>query len=108
MRVNLIAEEEITKILEVLSEIRKEMGVKRNDPELDKMLERIDTNYIERSIIEQLQRAKKPWVDQLVKEFPDILKYPVQKPIQVVQSIATHHKEELNQIQQPPAKITPP
>jgi uncharacterized membrane protein len=77
LRVNLIAEEEITKILQVLAEMRQEMGIKRKDPELDKMLERTDTNYIERSVVEQLERANKPIFEQLAKEFPEILKYPV-------------------------------
>lgn len=93
MRVNLIAEEEITKILELLAEIRKELGIKKEDPELEKMIERIDTNYIERSIIEQLQRANKPWVGQLIKEFPDILTFPVRKPIEMVQKITNEHEK---------------
>lgn len=32
LRVNLIAEEEITKILEILAEIRQEMGIKKEGP----------------------------------------------------------------------------
>lgn len=78
MRVNLIAEAEITKILEILAEMRKEMGIKTKDQELDKMLEHVDTNYLERSIIEQLQRAEKPWGKQLADEFPQFIKHPVE------------------------------
>jgi len=93
MRINLIAEEEITKILQVLAEIRKEMGIKKTDPELDKMLERIDTNYIETSITEQMERAHKPWVSQLVKEFPDVLTYPVKKPIEFAAKMTSNNQE---------------
>lgn len=92
-RLNLIAEEEITKILEVLAEIRKELGIKKEDPELQQMIERIDTNYIERSIIGELERADKPWVNQLIKEFPDILTYPVKKPIEIAQKIVSRDSE---------------
>lgn len=76
MRVNLIAEEEITKALSVLAEIRKELGIKKEDPELNKMLERINTNYIEQSIINQLERANKPLTEQLVK-----------KPIELIHAV---------------------
>lgn len=70
LRVNLIAEEEITKVLELLAEMRKEMGIKKEDPELQEMLERIDTGYIESSILEQVNRANKSLAEQLLKEFP--------------------------------------
>lgn len=65
--VNLIAEEEITKILEVLAEIREELGIEKPDPELEKMLERIDTGYIERTITEQMKRANKTLVETFKK-----------------------------------------
>lgn len=54
LQVNLIAEEEITKSLEVLADIRNKVGVKKKDPELDRMLERINTSYIERSLQRQI------------------------------------------------------
>ncbi len=69
LRVNLIAEEEITKILEILADIRNEMGIKKEDPELNEMIERIDTDYIERSVMEQLNRASRPIAEQIKKEF---------------------------------------
>jgi len=71
MGVSLISEEEITKVLEILAEIRKEIGIKKPDPELEKMLERMDTSYLERTIIEQLQRANKPLVEKLLKELSE-------------------------------------
>lgn len=96
LRVNLIAEEEITKILEVLAEIRKEMGIKGVDPELETMLKRIDTNYIEQSVLDQMVRANKPLSEQLKKEFPDLLLYPVKKPVEILQTLAKN--EEFNGI----------
>ena len=54
LQVNLIAEEEITKALEVLADIRKKVGIHKEDPELDRMLERINTSYIERSLQRQI------------------------------------------------------
>lgn len=87
MRINLIAEEEITKILKVLAEIRHQVGIKEDDPELEKMIERIDAGYIERSIVGELERADKPWVKQLIEEFPDVLTYPVKKPWEIAHKI---------------------
>ncbi len=54
LQVNLIAEEEITKVLRVLAEIRKKVGITKPDPELERMLKRIDTNYIEKSLVNQV------------------------------------------------------
>jgi uncharacterized membrane protein len=59
MKVNMIAEEEITKILQLLSEMRNHMGIKSQDEVLEGMLKRTDTGNIEQSIIEQLHRADK-------------------------------------------------
>ena len=75
--VNLIAEKEITKILKLLAEIRREMGITRADPELDKMLERIDTAYLERKVTEQLKRANKPLVEQLLKDLSEAVPHTV-------------------------------
>lgn len=77
LQVNLIAEEEVTKILKVLAEIRQKVGITETDPELDKMIKRIDTNYIEQSIVEQIAKADQPLHKELLsalsKEFPDII-----------------------------------
>lgn len=81
LRVNLIAEEEITKILQILAEMRKEMGIKRRDRELEDMIQRTDTNYIERSVVEQLERANKPVLEELIR-----------KPMELVQDIADGDK----------------
>lgn len=77
LQINLIAEEEITKALKLLAEIRKKMGIEEKDPELDEMLERINTSYIERSLIEQIERANNTLArritEKLKTDFPDIL-----------------------------------
>ena len=75
MGVSLIIEEEITKILGVLAEIRREMGIKKEDLELDKMSHRIDTSYLERTITEQLRRANKPLVEKLLKELSETVNH---------------------------------
>lgn len=77
LQVNLIAEEEITKVLKLLAEMRKKMGIEEKDPELDEMVERINTSYIERSLVEQIEKANttlaKRITTKLKEEFPDIL-----------------------------------
>jgi uncharacterized membrane protein len=74
--VNLVAEEEITKILEVLADIRKELGIKKPDPQLDRMLERIDTGYIERQIMDQMDRANKSLIEQMKSSIPEPIVHP--------------------------------
>ena len=66
LQVNIIAEEEVTKILQVLSEIRQKIGITNQDPELDKMIKRLDTNYIEKSIVEQIAKADKSLYQDLM------------------------------------------
>lgn len=77
LQVNLIAEEEVTKSLKLLAEIRKKMGIEEKDPELDEMLERINTSYIERTLVEQIERANttlaRRITEKLKADFPDIL-----------------------------------
>lgn len=58
LQVNLIAEEEITKALEMLAALQKKMGVIEEDLELDRMLNRIDTSYIERALQKQLDHGQ--------------------------------------------------
>jgi hypothetical protein len=57
--------------------MRKEMGIKRRDEELEDMLKRLDTGNIEQSILNQLQRADKPIVQPIGKSLPQIIKGPV-------------------------------
>ena len=69
--------EEITKTLKLLVEIRKKMGITEKDPELDEMLERINTGYIEKSLVEQMSKANTTITsritNKLKSDFPDIL-----------------------------------
>lgn len=83
LRVNLIAEEEITKVLEVLADVRKHVGIKKTDPELEEMLQRTDTGYIERSILHQIQRAKPSLANKLANDFP-YLTAPIKKTAEVL------------------------
>ncbi len=75
MGVSLIVEEELTKVLGVLAEMRKEMGIKKEDLELDKMSQRIDTAYLEKTITEQLRRANRPLVEKLLKELSETISH---------------------------------
>lgn len=93
LRVNLIAEEEVTKLLEMVAEIRQKVGIKEKDPELEEMIKRIDTNYIERSVAEQMKKADISLVEKLREDFPDILTSPVRAPIRVVESIVNEVKD---------------
>lgn len=86
LRVNLIAEEEITKVLEVLSDVRKHIGMKKPDPELEEMLQRTDTGYIERSILHQIQRAKPSLANKLANDFP-YLGVPIKKTAEVLNGV---------------------
>lgn len=86
LRVNLIAEEEITKILEVLADMRKEMGIKKPDPELEEMRQRTDTGYIERSILNQIERAKPSLAHKLAHDFPYITR-PIKKTAEVLHTV---------------------
>jgi len=47
--INVRSEEEITKILEVVDEMRKAQGIKKRDPELEQMKERIDIEKIQKA-----------------------------------------------------------
>lgn len=68
LRINLIAEQEVTKSLEILSALRTKMGITTPDPELDHMLKKIDTGTLEQSITEQLERADESLFKQLVTD----------------------------------------
>lgn len=87
LRVNLIAEEEITKILEVLADVRKHIGIKKPDPELEEMLQRTDTGYIERSILNQIHRAKPSLANKLANDFP-YLTSPIKKTAEALTVVA--------------------
>lgn len=97
LRVNLIAEEEITKVLEVLADMRKHIGMKKPDSELEEMLQRTDTGYIERSILHQIQRAKPSLANKLANDFP-YLTSPIKKTAEVLTTVTNgEHLQEKKQ-----------
>lgn len=59
LQVELISEKEITKILSVLKEIRKEQLNGKIDPELEEMTKELDMSYIERKLTAQLEESEK-------------------------------------------------
>lgn len=80
IQVNLIAEREITKVLQLLSQYFKERGIKINDPELEDMLKGVDASYIERRLEEQLMSKPDSVVSQMTK--------PILKMGQEVEKVA--------------------
>ena len=50
--VNVRAETEITKMLEMLHDIQRKLGIYKNDPELEKMKETIDLDELHKKIDE--------------------------------------------------------
>jgi len=90
MKVNMIAEEEISKILKVLAEMRIHMGIKKKDDELEEMTKRINTENIEQSIIDQLQRADKP----IRTEFSTPYEVMIKKPAQALSNMMTDDKSK--------------
>jgi uncharacterized membrane protein len=93
MKVNLIAEEEITKILQLLAEMRAHMGIKGKDEVLEQMLKKTDTGDIEQSILEQLQRADKP-ISPHIPAPIDVLKMPIHALTHVVMDEVEEVKKE--------------
>ncbi|MBI4066727.1 DUF1003 domain-containing protein [Candidatus Gottesmanbacteria bacterium] len=78
LQVNLIAERELTKSLQLLADLHKHHGVKRaSDPELEAMLKDTDISYIERKLEEQLQPPP-------AKTLPQIVAQPIVKLGQTV------------------------
>jgi uncharacterized membrane protein len=57
LRINLIAEREVTKVLEILAEMRKEMKINKVDDGLEQMLKDIDAADLEQVILQQIERA---------------------------------------------------
>ena len=67
LQVNLIVEREVTKMLQLLTELLKHHGVKMpEDPELEKMLRVTDISYIQRKLEEQLAAEQPKPLQQVV------------------------------------------
>lgn len=73
LRINLIAEQEITKTLQILSRMEKKMGIKDDDEDLKEMAEYLDTTLIEQSISNQISRADQPIVKFAKKDFSNLI-----------------------------------
>ncbi len=78
LRVNLIAEQEITKLLQLEVELLKKLNsadiVDKKDTELQLMLQDLSASSLEQSIIDQLERADQPLFHAITKkEFPEII-----------------------------------
>lgn len=58
LQVNLIAEKEITKILQILKKISAKQGISLEDDELEEMIKQIDASYIERKLEEQIVKPE--------------------------------------------------
>lgn len=84
MHVNIVAEQEITKVLEVLARMEKKMGIHEEDPELQHMIQDIDENDIERNIAAQISRADVSLRKKLIHEYPELLLDKIKKPISVM------------------------
>lgn len=74
LRINLIAEQEITKSLQLLSEMRKQMKIDEKDEELERMIQHINTTEIEASIENQIRRADKSLVKEVFRDINGLLK----------------------------------
>lgn len=69
LQTNLIAEREVTKVLQMIADLHKHHGVKRpSDPELEAMLKDTDISYIERKLEEQLQPTPQKTIPQMVAQ----------------------------------------
>lgn len=54
LQMNLVSEQEITKILEVLKVVIEKQKIKIDDPEFEEMVKKTDLSYIERQLEKQL------------------------------------------------------
>ena len=73
LQVDLTAEKEITKILQVLAEMREKMGIKEEDVVLKRMLSAISESQIEQKIERELESANSSIFAELRKDFPLLL-----------------------------------
>lgn len=86
LQVNLIAEEEITKVLEILSDMRTKMGIKKEDKKLERMLSQIDTSYIEASLQKQMENNNIDYVK-------------IANPMNVIQQVADEEEKKIDEDQ---------
>ena len=74
LRVNLIAEQEITKMLKMQLALNKRLKINKEiDDELEHMIQDMKTSTLEQSILEQLERADQPLFRSVTKkEIPEL------------------------------------
>ncbi len=78
LRINLIAEQEITKLLRLTVAMQKKLNLldknSKTDSELEFMLKDVDAGSLEQTILDQLERADQPLLHAITKrEFPEII-----------------------------------
>ncbi len=75
LRINLIAEREVTKTLEILAGMKKKLNIDGEDKELDQMLKEVNEGDLEQMILQQIERAGQPIVRRKLakNEFASII-----------------------------------
>lgn len=66
LRINLIAEREVTKTLQILVDMRKKMKIEGDDAELDEMIKEINASELEQVVLQQIERAGQPSVRRML------------------------------------------
>jgi uncharacterized membrane protein len=74
LQVNLIAEQEITKVLQLLVEMRSEMGLKNEDAELQRMIKKINETQIQQQIASEIDSANVDLLRALKQDIPLIFR----------------------------------
>lgn len=98
MQVNLIAERELTKALQLISDIHSHLKItRRDDPELDAMLKQLNTSYIEHRLEDQMKGEQKTIKDVVTGPFSKFTQ-AVNKTIQVAQGNGNHEKNNVGAI----------
>lgn len=82
--INVTAEQEITKILQILAEMRKEMGIKKADPQLEQMIHDIDQGEIKRNITAQIERAGKSFRKEFKEDIIAVIGDAIKKPVEAL------------------------
>lgn len=94
LQVNLIAEQEITKILHILAEMREQMGITAEDKELSKMLHKVNELKIEEQIQIQISAANKNIIREIRDDLPEFVGHAVKAPADLVRSITSDSDKE--------------
>lgn len=71
MQVNITAEREITKIIQIILKIAEKQGIKIDDKEIEEMVKEIEVGYIERKLQKQLEENTRSKIFKEVKKIVD-------------------------------------